>query len=217
MGKTKIINKESGNFGGAHAPALPESRRIAKSIDPFYEKQYWLVVPQGKTRGDYMTVTINDMLVSVKIPAFVEGRKPKGGDKFMYTHKASSQVISSTLPSIPGTVIVECKPIVFANLSMAGRLDQSGLAVGGLPDRGSILVQDLLQKAQAELLQKTAELGCNAVLSVQTNITIDSGVIAGGSTRSNYFMVTLTGTPCTVVPINSLPAIEAEAELVPSH
>lgn len=69
-----------------------------------------------------------------------------------------------------------------------------------------------MQEGQTKLLQQAVELGCNAVLSVNMNVTTDSN-----GERGNFklLIVTMVGTPCIVMPLETLPAVQAEATLLP--
>lgn len=70
----------------------------------------------------------------------------------------------------------------------------------------------LMQEAQSCLLQQAVELGCNAVLSINMNISTDS---SGDRGNSKIVIVTFVGTPCVVMPLDTLPVIEAHATLEP--
>jgi len=79
----------------------------------------------------------------------------------------------------------------------------------------SKIVTELMQEAQTMLLQQTVEQGCNAVLSINCNISTDS---SGDRGNSKIVIVTLIGTPCVVVTNNNVSAAvttTAEAILVP--
>jgi uncharacterized protein YbjQ (UPF0145 family) len=77
-----------------------------------------------------------------------------------------NKVIASTLHALPGATIVECKPMIWASFTQTHHgYDQ---ATAGKS------VAYLFQKCQAELLERTIEVGCNAVLGVTYNVTNDS-------------------------------------------
>jgi len=172
--------------------------------------KFYVKVPEGKRSGDAMVVAVRGEEVSIKIP--VLDPPLRGGDKFAYEHPADvRKVIASTLPSLPGTIIVESKPILWASVTHSyyryAVNDQNGQVSMGKA------VGRLLQECQAELLEKTIEVGCHAVLGVNTNITVDS---TGERGDSKLVIVTMTGTPCNVVPTSQLPAVQAEAvEILP--
>ena len=69
-----------------------------------------------------------------------------------------------------------------------------------------------MQEAQTMLLQKAVEEGCNAVLSINCNISTDS---SGEHGNSKIVIVTLIGTPCVVMPLSEMPSVEAKATIVP--
>jgi hypothetical protein len=69
-----------------------------------------------------------------------------------------------------------------------------------------------MQQAQGALLKKTIDVGCNVVLGVTTNVTTDS---SGKRGDAKLIIITMTGTPCNVVPVETLPAVASEAVLVP--
>ena len=75
-------------------------------------------------------------------------------------------------------------------------------------------VGDLMQEAQTVLLQKTVEVGCNAILSINSNISIDS---SGDSGNSKIVIVTVIGTPCVIMPATDLPAVNVEATVIPEY
>jgi len=146
--------------------------------------------------------------VPITIPDKIKGRDgktkwPRAGDKFQFTYGNRDKVIASTLPSLPGTTVVEAKPMVFANVSHVFRDQHVGM---------SRKVGSLMQEAQTILLQQAVEAGCNAVLSINTNITADS---AGDNGHSKLVIVTLVGTPCVVMRLDTLPVVESEAVVIP--
>lgn len=130
------------------------------------------------------------------------------GDKFHFTYGNRDKVIASTLPSLPGTTVVEAKPMVFANVSHAFYAKQ----YNGQQSNMSRKVGSLMQEAQTILLQQAVEAGCNAVLGINSNISTDS---SGEHGNSKIVIVTLVGTPCVVMRLDTLPAVESEAVLVP--
>lgn len=164
-----------------------------------------------------MILDLNGTQVSVTIPlkhTTGDGsvRTIRPGDKFQFEWGHRERVIASTLPSLPGTTVVEAKPMIFANISDAffsrrlnDQKEQTNM---------SKRVGTLLQEAQTQLLQQAVEAGCNAVLGIQNNITIDS---SGESGNSKIVIVTLTGTPCVVMRLDDLPVVQSEAVLIPDY
>jgi len=73
-------------------------------------------------------------------------------------------------------------------------------------------VGSLMQEAQTILLQQAVEAGCNAVLSINCNVSMDS---SGEHGNSKIVIVTMIGTPCVVMPMSQMPAVQAEAIVVP--
>ncbi|CAB9530669.1 expressed unknown protein [Seminavis robusta] len=213
MGLSASRFATGGTLRGAYAPPLPGVAQPTK-LDPEIKK-YRLTVPQGKGAGDRMIVSIKGREVSVRIPDnFVTdggGSRPiKPGDKFTFEWGDRDRVIASTLPTLPGSTVVEAKPILFANVSHAffharhnDQVEQTKM---------SKIVQGLMQEAQSILLQKTVEEGCNAVLSINCNVSTDS---SGDNGNSKIVIVTMIGTPCVVMPLSQLPAVQAEVTVVP--
>lgn len=68
-------------------------------------------------------------------------------------------------------------------------------------------IAELMQEAQEGLLSKAIDLGCNAVLGMTINITVDS---SGPDGNSKIVLVTLCGTPCSVAPSKDLPGVNAD-------
>jgi uncharacterized protein YbjQ (UPF0145 family) len=180
-----------------------------------------------KKGGDMFYTTIDGEPVGIQIPEQVPvpnsngtTKKIKPGDKFYYKYRHSNKVMASTLHALPGTIIVESKPMIYSNCSMSFfrfRLNDQNEQT-----TMSQMVGTLLQQAQEQLLQKTAEVGCNAVLGIHTNVTMDS---SGSEGNSKIVVVTMTGTPCTVMKSSSSPSaaplppeevvVTAHAEVIP--
>lgn len=163
-----------------------------------------------------MTVSVRGKHTQITIPQKNPdtGLRYKPGEKFSYTAPSEMEkVISSTLHSIPGMETVQCKPVIWATASIAyfrGNFlnDQSeqtsmAYAVGGL-----------LKTAQEELQDKTIDVGCNAVLGMTVNITSDS---SGERGNSKIVIVTICGTPCSIMPMLTLPTVNVEAAVVPLY
>mmetsp|Transcript_34040 Transcript_34040/g.81825 ORF Transcript_34040/g.81825 Transcript_34040/m.81825 type:complete len:218 (-) Transcript_34040:1958-2611(-) len=203
----------AGELRGAYAPPLPNVVQPPK-LDPTVKK-YKLTVPHDKGPGDTMIVEINGGLVGVTIPKSIRDsdgsvRRTRHGDKFTFEYSDRERVVASTLPTLPGTTIVEAKPIVWANSSYAFRKNQ----FNDQHEQTSMSkeVGEIMQEAQMLLLQKAVEAGCNAVLSINSNIAIDS---SGEHGNSKIVVATLIGTPCVIMPSSQLPAVEAEATVIP--
>ena len=213
MGIGPSSYQSSGELRGAYAPPLPNVVQPPK-LDPTVKK-YKLTVPHDKGAGDTMVVEINGGLVGVTIPQSVRDpdgsvRRIRHGDKFTFEYSDRERVVASTLPTLPGTTIVEAKPIVWANASYAFRKNQ----FNDQHEQTSMSkkVGEIMQEAQMLLLQKTVEAGCNAVLSINSNISIDS---SGENGNSKIVVATLIGTPCVIMPSSQLPVVEAEASVIP--
>ena len=73
-------------------------------------------------------------------------------------------------------------------------------------------VASLMQEAQTILLQKAVEEGCNAVLSINCNVSTDS---SGDHGNVKIVIVTMIGTPCIIMPLSQMPVVQAEATIIP--
>ena len=95
--------------------------------------------------------------------------------------------------------------MIFANVSLAFYANRTDVSrsVGGL-----------MQDAQTKLLQQAVEMGCNAVLSINCNVSTDS---CGERGDSKIVIVTLVGTPCVVMQSDILPVVQSEAYVVPDY
>mmetsp|Transcript_85544 Transcript_85544/g.128181 ORF Transcript_85544/g.128181 Transcript_85544/m.128181 type:complete len:210 (-) Transcript_85544:199-828(-) len=205
-GSSKVV--ASGSLQGAYAPPLHDMT-LPPALQS--EQDFSVTVPQGKQGGDTMIVAVHGQNTEIQIPSLKkDGSRFKAGDRFMFRHRGDAhKVIASTLPSLPGTIIIESKPIIWASVTSAFS--------GGNEGRGSMIanqVASLMQQAQGELLKRTVEVGCNVVLGVTTNVTTDS---SGERGYMKLIIITMTGTPCNVVPVETIPAVPAEAVLVPMH
>jgi hypothetical protein len=118
-GSSKIV--ASGTLQGAYAPPL-----AGMTLPPLLkgDKKFAFVVPQGKIGGDSMTVAIDGQHTEILIPRFKpDGSRYKAGDKFMCIIQGDwTKVIASTLPSLPGTIIVESKPIIWASVTVSNNV-----------------------------------------------------------------------------------------------
>ena len=178
-------------------------------------REYAATVPADKKGGDKMTLALNGHEISVTIPEKFTmssgGTRPiKPGDKFKFTYGNRERVIASTLPTLPGTTVVEAKPMIYANVSHAYFAyhynDQKGQT------SMSHFVGRLLQACQTQLLQQACELGCNAVLGININVTTDS---SGDRGNSKLVIVTMVGTPAVIMMSSSMPVVSADAVLLP--
>ena len=214
MGLASSRYASSGNLKGAYAPPLP-GVRLPPPMDPVV-REYAATVPRDKKAGDKMTLALNGHEITVTIPKDYTtshgGKRPiKPGDKFKFKYGNRERVIASTLTTLPGTMVVEAKPMIFSNVSNAffaqniwnDQQEQTWM---------SRIVGNLLQQAQTQLLQKAVELGCNAVLGINMNTTTDS---SGERGNSKLVIVTLVGTPCIIMKTDDMPVVSADAVLVP--
>ena len=156
----------SGTLHGAYAPPLP-GISYPTPLDPA-EKKYLITCPQDKKGGDTMIVSVKGQERNIIIPKQVNStleeyagtkRAIRPGDKFHWTDEDWKRVIASTLPTLPGATIIEAKPMIWASASEAfSKRNQisMGTAVG-----------PMLQRTQQELLKRTVQVGCNAVLGVK--------------------------------------------------
>lgn len=213
MGTSGSKYASGGALKGAYAPPLP-GVALPPKMDPTVRK-YMATVPKDKQGGDKMLLELNGLQISITIPLKYKNsegsvRPIRPGDKFQFEWGHRERVIASTLPSLPGTTVVEAKPMIFANISDAffSRRFNDQKEQTNMSKRVGVL----LQEAQTQLLQQAVEAGCNAVLGIQQNITIDS---SGESGNSKIVIVTLTGTPCVVMRLDNLPVVQTAAVLVP--
>ena len=122
MGLGQSKYSSGGTLRGAFAPPLP-GVILPEKLDPEV-KTYKITCPQDKAGGDKMVVAIKGTEVSVRIPlkhTTGDGsvRNTKPGDKFNFTWGDRDRIIASTLPNLPGAIIVEAKPILWANASLS--------------------------------------------------------------------------------------------------
>merc|ERR1719261_862050 len=92
-------------------------------MDPVV-REYMATVPHDKKAGDKMTLALNGNEITVTIPKMYKssqgGTRPiKPGDKFKFKYGNRERVIASTLTSLPGTTVVEAKPMIYSNVSDA--------------------------------------------------------------------------------------------------
>jgi uncharacterized protein YbjQ (UPF0145 family) len=213
MGTGSSRHEESGSLQGAYAPPLPG---LTIPEPPLGAKKFKLKIPEGKKTGDAIVVNVDGKTVRVFVPSGtnpVTGRNYKPGDYITWSRPGETEkVIASTLPTVPGMEIVQAKPIIWATASHAyfrsnwnDQSEQTSMAKG---------VGDLLQRAQEALLKKCIDVGCNAVLGMTITVTNDS---SGERGNSKIVIVTVCGTPCSLLPMQTLPAVNADAVVIPLY
>ncbi len=75
-----------------------------------------------------------------------------------------------------------------------------------------------MQDAQTQLLQQAVEMGCNAVLSINSSAAINSyGEDSANAAGRSVVLVTLVGTPCVIMQSDNLPVVQSEAYVVPDY
>lgn len=202
MGGEHSRDQSGGTLTGAYAPSLvnvsPEllPGKVTKTF------RYTVPSPNAPNRnGRKVWVTVNGERIAAMIPDGV-----KTGEKFEFQHETVEldKVFASTLHSIPGHEIVQAKPIVWGSISnsfTACNQRSMGTKVG-----------ELMQQAQVEVLKQTIEAGCNSVLGMSFNITNDS---SGDRGYNKIVIVTVTGTPCVVMPLVQKPAVVADVIVEP--
>lgn len=189
-----------GSLQGAFAPSIAEvPEENLPSMNKL--KTYSAIVPQtfrGVSDGlTTMSCTINGATKILKIP---EGLKK--GDSFTFTHTKPEydKVFTSTLPMVPGMEIVQAKPIIWGSVSYSfSRGSDNQQVMGGK-------VGQLMQEAQAKILEQVLQHRCNACLGMTFNVTNDS---SGERGNQKLVIVTACGTPCVVVPTTTALAIDA--------
>ena len=106
------------------------------------------------------------------------------------------EVMCSTLPSLPGTTIRLARSIIYGTATNKSNVPLQSLASFQPVDEPTSELPKLITQAHAMLKQQAAAMGCNAVLGITLNISIDSGGPNGCSKTS---IITATGTPCFLV------------------
>ncbi len=212
MGSGYSKYSSGGKLKGAYAPPLP-GVVLPPKLDPTV-RDYMATVPAGKRGGDTMVVYLGGQEISVPIPQTIRVpkntyRTPQPGDTFRFRSGNREKAIASTLPSLPGTTVVEAKPMIYSNVSEVfhGRRNkESETSI-------NVKVASLIQEAQTQLLQQAVEQGCNAVLSINCNVTT-SFHSEPGKYRN---IVTLLGTPCVLMRSEDLPAVRSGAYVKPAY
>lgn len=211
MGLSASRHEECGTLPGAYAPTL-DGIEAKHGLHP--PQKFRVTVPEGKKGGDTMVVNVHGESRTIQIPREHNdtGKPYSPGEKFYYTAKDTHKVYASTLPMIPGMEIIQSKPVIWATASLAflrvrfnDQNEQTQMVKA---------ISDLLERAQNQLLEKAIELECNAVLGMTINIANDS---SGDLGNSKLVVVTVCGTPCSVLPLRNLPAVNAEAVVVPLY
>ena len=211
MGLSASRHDECGTLPGAYAPPL-NGIEARHGLHP--QQKFRIVVPEGKKGGDIMAVNVHGESRAIRIPREHNdtGKPYAPGEKFLYTANDTHKVYASTLHMIPGMEIIQSKPVIWATASLGflcarynDQKEQTKMAKA---------ISDLLQRAQNQLLEKAIELECNAVLGMTINIANDS---SGEHGNSKLVVATVCGTPCSVLPLRNLPAVNAEAVVVPLY
>ena len=116
-------------------------------------------------------------------------------------------MITSTLHvPPPGFQVILQKPVVWANISNTVSLIR--LAVG---ETWSNMMRRLPQEAQVELLKQSATVGCNSVLEMSINMSVDSNA----AQQTKTVMLSAFGTPCIIAPID--PSLTQAQMFVPTQ
>jgi uncharacterized protein YbjQ (UPF0145 family) len=158
-----------------------------------------------------MVALIRGEKITIDIPI---GMKP--GDRFRFqldvskSIVTSKHVIASTLPTVPGMVIAQAKPIIWGSVSHAFGAGSRG---SGQQAMGR-MVGTLMQDVQTQIMEQAVLVGCNAVLGMNFNVTNDS---SGDHGHFKLVIVTVYGTPCTVVPAGQQPLLEASVIVEPLY
>lgn len=210
MGTGSSKDKFVGTLNGAHV--LPSSTKQYSPPPLAAPKTTTVVVPKGKKSGETMTIEVQGKQYrDVEIPRGENG-SIKAGATFQHRYDPGDvhRVIATSLHSVAGAEIVEQRPILYCNISRAyfnvkwnDQKESSKMARQ---------VGPLMQEAQDELLAQTIEVGCNALLGITCNVSTDS---TGDQGNSKMILITMTGTPCVVVPPSGDGQLElAEAKTV---
>lgn len=115
---------------------------------------------------------------------------------------------------VPGMKIVQSKPVVWATASHAF-LNYKKIDHQRGPNSVAKTIKDLLHRAQENVLQETIAVGCNAVLGMSINVTTDSS--SGEHGNSKIVIVTISGTPCSVMPMAKVPAVDVNNTVLPLY
>jgi uncharacterized protein YbjQ (UPF0145 family) len=196
MGAESSTLKSGGTLVGAYGSPLP-GVHLPEPRDPEPPLQtfdFEAVVPRDKRGGQKMVALIKGEKITLDIPIGM-----KSGDRFRFQRNVSRtivitrHVIASTLPTVPGMIIAQAKPIIWGSVSHAFGAGSTG---SGQQAMGR-MVGTLMQDVQTQIMEQAVLVGCNAVLGMNFNVTNDS---SGEYGSFKLVIVTVYGTPCTVVP-----------------
>jgi len=185
----------SDTLGGASTPPLAGVK--IPYILPT-EKLYKIKVPKNKKAGQECSVTIAGQSFTVKIPP---GKKEN--DSFTISVNDITRIYASSLPTLPGMVVLMAKPIIFGSVAEAYSTTSASDFVP-LPRR----IGQLIQEAQSKILQKAVAYGCNAVLGISFTVSNDS---SGESGLQKVICVMASGTPCIVNTAEDMPFASVQA------
>jgi len=162
------------------------------------EKRYNVTVPKFKSGGQECSVTVAGQSFTVKIPP---GKKEN--DSFTISVNDITRIYASSLPTLPGMVVLMAKPIIFGSVAEAYSTTSASDFVP-LPRR----IGQLIQEAQSKILQKAVAYGCNAVLGISFTVSNDS---SGDCGLQKIVCVTASGTPCIVNTAEDMPIASVQA------
>ena len=189
----------SDSLAGASTPPLAGVR--IPNILPT-EKLYKIKVPKNKKAGQECSVTIAGQSFTVKIPP---GKKEN--DSFTISVNDITRIYASSLPTLPGMVVLMAKPMIFSVVAEAFYIDHgntSSVDLNGLAKK----LGKLIQQAQSKILQKAVAYGCNAVLGISFTVSNDS---SGDCGLQKIVCVTASGTPCIVNTAEDMPIASVQA------
>lgn len=107
MGTSSSKHIDAGVLQGAYAPPLAGAP-LPEAPEGGHEHE--VVIPKGVKKGDTFPVEIKGETVSITVP-----KGKHSGETIMYRDKGQiEKVVASTLPMVPGFVIVQSKPVVWA-------------------------------------------------------------------------------------------------------
>lgn len=209
MGGQQSKVTSGGSLQGAYAPSITQVPQ--ENLPSKDKKRTFAVRVPATVRG--VTDGVTTMVVSIGDGASKRIKMPKGlkkGDKFTFSivEAETDKVFASTLPTIPGMEVVQSKPIIWGSVSHSFLAGQHNQQVMGQQ------VGQLMQDAQAKILEQVLEHGCNAVLGMTFNVTNDS---SGEYGNKKIVIVTACGTPCIVVPTTTAIAVDADVIIEPLY
>lgn len=200
MGAQASTIRTGGTLDGAYPPPLTTNLPVPDST-----VSVSVTIPPNKLPGHSFLVTYKgqEHVIRVKHPM-------KPGQTINIKLNDTTKIYASTLHSLPGMEIVQARPLVYGSVSHAFTSSGNGY---GQQDMGN-KVGSLMQKAQHQILMQAAEVGCNAVLAMSFNVTNDS---SGQHGNHKNVVVTVCGTPCSVVKTGQGPVIEADVIVEPLY